>query len=100
MEEYYVDLSGISDKAGLHRRLREHLPLPPWYGNNLDALYDSLTEMPVPSRLHFLSWEDALGSMPSYFKGFCHLLLDVQQDNPGLSVVFEGPAPSEGEQDE
>ncbi len=41
---YQIDLTGICTPGELHRRIREVLPVPDWYGNNLDALHDILTE--------------------------------------------------------
>ncbi len=41
---YEINLSGICDPTGLHRKIRATLPIPDWYGNNLDALQDILTE--------------------------------------------------------
>ncbi len=41
---YYVDLAGVSTKDEFHKLLAEVLPLPDYYGGNLDALYDVLTE--------------------------------------------------------
>lgn len=88
-EEFYVDLLEISDKSSLHSKLREKLPLPSWYGNNLDALYDALTDMEVPARIHFLAWEKAARRLPSYMKAFHRVLVDAEKDNPGLNIVFE-----------
>ena len=42
--DYRIDLTGIGNRADLHDRLQEALPLPVWYGRNLDAFYDCLTE--------------------------------------------------------
>lgn len=41
---YEIDLAGISGPAEFHQRVRETLPVPDWYGENLDALHDVLTE--------------------------------------------------------
>lgn len=41
---FYIDLNGISTREGLHALLRKELPLPDYYGDNLDAFYDVLTE--------------------------------------------------------
>ena len=41
---FYIDLNGISTKEELHALLRKELPLPEYYGDNLDAFYDVLTE--------------------------------------------------------
>ena len=42
--EYIIDLEGVESEDDLHDRLEESLPLPDYYGRNLDALYDVLTE--------------------------------------------------------
>ena len=88
-KEFFVDLLEITDKSSLHNRLREKLSLPSWYGNNLDALYDVLTDMEVPACIHFLGWEKAVRRFPSYMKAFRKVLSDAEKDNPGLSIVFE-----------
>jgi len=41
---FYIDLKDITNKTELHELLARELPLPDYYGNNLDALYDVLTE--------------------------------------------------------
>ncbi len=41
---YEIDLTGICGPKEFHRKVREVLPIPEWYGNNLDALHDVLTE--------------------------------------------------------
>lgn len=45
--EYKLDFTGIDTREKLHDYLAEVLPLPDYYGRNLDALYDSLMEMPL-----------------------------------------------------
>ena len=53
--DYRIDLTGIGNRADLHDRLQEALPLPVWYGRNLDAFYDCLTEQAeecCPARLY------------------------------------------------
>ena len=41
---FYIDLMGISGKDELHALLQKELPLPAYYGCNLDAFYDVLTD--------------------------------------------------------
>ena len=41
---FYIDLKGISTREELHALLRKELSLPEYYGDNLDAFYDVLTE--------------------------------------------------------
>ena len=44
MEKIVLDGRCLKEKAYAHRYLKEKLMLPDYYGNNLDALWDMLTE--------------------------------------------------------
>ena len=44
MQKINLDLAYMHSKEELHVYLKEVLNLPHYYGDNLDALYDSLTE--------------------------------------------------------
>jgi RNAse (barnase) inhibitor barstar len=41
-----IDLAGQRDKTGVLRAIGRALAFPEWYGGNLDALYDCLTDLP------------------------------------------------------
>lgn len=41
-----VDLAAARDKAAALRKVGQVLRFPGWYGGNLDALYDCLTDLP------------------------------------------------------
>lgn len=43
--KYTVDFTNIRSYADIHGGLKKSLSLPEYYGENLDALYDSLTDM-------------------------------------------------------
>ena len=45
MKSCILDGNLIWDKEMLHQELREALGFPAWYGGNLDALYDCLTDL-------------------------------------------------------
>ncbi len=42
--EFIIDLEGVGSEEEVQERIMEALPLPEYYGENLDALYDVLTE--------------------------------------------------------
>jgi len=44
----------MTDRAAMHDHLAEAFSFPAWYGRNLDALYDLLTDIDRPTtiRLH------------------------------------------------
>jgi RNAse (barnase) inhibitor barstar len=41
-----VELQGCADKAAVLRSLATAFEFPEWFGMNLDALYDALTDLP------------------------------------------------------
>ena len=64
MEEIIIDCSTILTKEDLHRMFREALSFPDWYGNNLDAIYDCLTD--CTRKVRILNWEIAEGNLGNY----------------------------------
>lgn len=64
MEEKIIDCSQIYCKEDLHRIFREALSFPEWYGNNLDALHDCLTE--ISGKVRLLDWEIAEDNLGTY----------------------------------
>ena len=51
MIDVLLDGEQIRDREQLHSVLAERLDLPAWYGANLDALYDCLTDIRDDTRL-------------------------------------------------
>ena len=66
MEEKIIDCTKIHTKEDLHRIFQETLSFPEWYGSNLDALYDCLTE--ISGKVRLLDWETAENRLGSYGK--------------------------------
>ncbi|MCR5295645.1 MAG: barstar family protein [Lachnospiraceae bacterium] len=88
MREYIVDFTDVAGRDDLHARLRDTLPLPEWYGNNLDALYDVLTEESEMIRILFLHFEDAEAALGGYANAFRHMIMDVMAENPKITAEF------------
>ena len=78
--EAVLDCAEIRTRNDLHDALMTLLPLPEWYGRNLDALHDCLTD-PGPEIslriLHENALRDALGS---YADAFFQVLRDSDSD--------------------
>ena len=66
MEEKIIDCARIYSREDLHAVFREALTFPEWYGNNLDALYDCLTE--ISGKVRLLDWETAEARLGDYGK--------------------------------
>lgn len=54
--EIYIDFLEIGDYEDFYTQLKEKLPLPEYFGNNLDALYDVITgELEMPLHIEFVN---------------------------------------------
>ena len=71
------------------RQSRETIPCPDYYGGNLDALYDVLTEMSGPIEIVFLNFREFTHQLPGFGEVVEHLCADVQAENPELVIVLK-----------
>ena len=54
--EIYIDFLAIGDYEDFYAQLKEKLPLPEHFGDNLDALFDVITgELEMPLHLEFVN---------------------------------------------
>lgn len=84
--EYKLDFSNITTKEELHDLLAKSLELPEYYGRNLDALYDCLTQMPLCmiSLYHI----EALESLGDYALAFAETLEEAAAENLRLIMIY------------
>lgn len=54
-----IDCANIHSPQALHDALSRALAFPQWYGNNLDALFDCLTEICSETHLALTNWDPA-----------------------------------------
>ena len=66
MKTFYLDLKGVTTREELHDRIQKELPLPEWYGRNLDALHDILTDEGRDWSLVFYNCEEPDESIGEY----------------------------------
>ena len=89
---YEIDLTGLASREELHRRLREALPLPAWYGDNLDALHDVLGDAEAPLELVFRNAEGVTEDMRDYVGALRRLGVDLMLERPReITVRWLGP---------
>lgn len=90
MRIYDLDGERVAGGTALHAYLREALELPDYYGNNLDALFDCLTELGEPTVLR-LTRAGALEDLGSYGRALLDTLRDAEEENPNLRLVYQEP---------
>jgi len=83
MTHIVLDGSVIRDRTELHELLRERLSLPDWYGRNLDALHDCLTDLRDVTVVlrNAGALTEALGG---YGETVLRVFRDAAEENPGF----------------
>lgn len=94
MRKIELDFNVPHTKRQLHEYLAEKFDFPDYYGCNLDALYDCLTEIGEPTAVAMLfsytDYDEEDHDLVAYFDKVKKVFLDAEEDNNDLAVfVFE-----------
>lgn len=80
MKIILIDGEKIKGKAQLHSEFKKKLKLPSYYGNNLDALYDSITEMSGGIGVIAVNTEEIKEKIGDYWESFLNLMKDLERE--------------------
>lgn len=80
-----LDARRMDEKESCHVYLQEMLGLPEYYGGNLDALYDCLTELEDTEIVIEHSDE-----VENYFRKVYHVFMGAARENDGLQIRTGG----------
>ena len=86
----YLDGQKFNSKEELHSFLADKLNFPSYYGNNLDALYDCLTDITYPLLLvasHIVPWADNKDERLNPANGICLSALYDRAFDKGLIAI-------------
>lgn len=90
MTEFIIDLKDVYTADELHERIAQTIPVPEYYGANLDALHDVLTEQSEGWVIVFSSASVPETTMGKYMKNLRRMCAAAAVENEGLlRVVFE-----------
>ena len=88
MKTAYINGREIADKQELHRVLAEQLEFPPYYGGNLDALYDLLSTAGEPCRIVLRDRQALQDRLGDYLRRLLRVLEDAALENSAVSFCF------------
>lgn len=84
-------VTGGIDRHSAFVAFAEGLGLPPWFGNNLDALVDALRELgDDQGRAIEVIWDGAArlrAADPAAYEAICAVLADVERERPDLDAT-------------
>ncbi len=88
-KEYIFDLESCYSPDDIHSMIAHRLQFPEYYGYNLDALYDLLTDLPYDCRIIFTGCDSASAIIGTRFmhnlKKACN---DAADYNSHLNIEF------------
>ena len=79
----YLDRARLKEKEEAHAYLKEKLHLPEYYGNNLDALYDSLTDL---GKTEVVLEKSEAGK--GYDERIRRVFAAAAHENPDLKLIY------------
>ena len=81
-----IEGAAVGSMGRLHRLLAEQLDFPDWYGGNLDALYDCLTDLTEETSIILLHSQALTETLGTSYGRFCRVLTDAAAENPNLHI--------------
>ena len=88
MTEILIDCTAIRDRTAFHNALAQAMVFPEWYGKNLDALHDCLTDIGTDTILRLLHWGAVEAALGSYGKAAARVMEQADLENPHFFVEF------------
>ena len=86
---YTIDLYGAESRAEIHKRIRRGLPVPEYYGNNLDALHDVLTECADGTEIVFENSSETAPNMQGYVEALRWMCSETAEEYPEIQIEFK-----------
>ena len=87
MAEIVLDGLELRSLAEVHDRFAQALALPEWYGRNLDALFDCLTDLKAPVTVRLLHRETLEDRRDRRGRALVRLLRRAAAENPQVTLL-------------
>ena len=81
-----IDGNSVASMEDIHRTLAQQLAFPEWYGGNLDALHDCLTDLHEETDLSIVHPEALLETLGPAYVRLTRVLSDAAEENPYLKL--------------
>lgn len=84
-----LDGEKIIDQETLHQQMKQTLDFPEWYGGNLDALHDCLTDLMEEVDIHVQNQEALARNLGDYAVKVLQVLQDAAKVNINIAVTIQ-----------
>lgn len=89
MTDVLIDGNVTENREILHDAFASQLSLPEWYGRNLDALFDCLTDIHEETCIRIINAEKLKENLGNMYNGLEKMLKRAEKENSSIKVVFE-----------
>lgn len=86
----FIDGGKFTSREEAHAYLNVQLGLPDYYGNNLDALWDALTEYDNTVTIEIINIPQLIESLGDYGKSLLQVFKEAEEVNSNLKVNVNG----------
>ena len=83
-----LDGKAMVDRPAAHSHLAQRLDLPTYYGRNLDALYDVLTEIGTDTELILEDPAAVVENLGKYGESLLSTMQEAAEENPHLIITL------------
>ena len=91
MKKVVLNFSEAETEQDIHGILKTAFAFPDYYGENLDALYDCLTDIREDTAVGFCQRKDDCDAAV-YLRKAQRVFTDAEEENPHLAVFFLSPS--------
>lgn len=89
MAEYTIDCAAFQNRDEFYGALSDTLSFPDWFGSNLDAVVDCLTDISADTTLRLTGWEPFADTVGFFAFGCRRALAYADRKNPNLHIIVE-----------
>lgn len=88
MKELIIDGKFMQSKEAMYVHLTRVFSLPSYFGNNLDALWDVLTENEEPTQIDFINVDSTREYLGTYGENLINLFERLEIENENYRIIF------------
>ena len=79
----------MADRPAAHAHLAARLDLPSYYGRNLDALYDVLTDIGADTEIILMDPAAVAEQLGKYGEALLSTMQEAAEENPRLTITLK-----------
>ena len=84
MKQITLNGKKMTDRESAHIYIASKLGFPDYYGKNLDALADCISEFCLDRYIRFSHYEDAEKNLGEYAESLVEVFTDIAEENPRI----------------